>query len=149
MASLKEQYVDKGQEIIEKGQAIERAIAAKERYERRIQDATTEYNGCIDELEAIVAKLGEDPLGLLGKTQGASRPSDGAAVAGRGKNQTAILGALSGTTTGLTQAAIIESVKSSLGGGSDASITQATAKLYKDGAIRRTGIRGSFLYWPA
>jgi len=64
-------------------------------------------------------------------------------------NKTAILEALSGTTTGLMQAGIIESVKSSLGGGSDASIAQATAKLYKDGAIRRTGIRGSFLYWPA
>lgn len=149
MASLKEQYVDKGQEILEKGQAIERAIAAKERYESRIEDATTEYNACFDELEAIVAKLGEDPLGLLGKTQSASKPSDGAGGAGRGKNQQAILEALSGASKGLTQAAIIESVKSSLGGGSDASITQATGKLYKDGAIRRTGKRGSFLYRPA
>ncbi len=75
MASLKERYVDKGQEILEKGQAIERAIAAKERYESRIEDATTEYNACFDELEAIVTKLGEDPLGLLGKAQSASQPS--------------------------------------------------------------------------
>ena len=149
MASLKEKYVDKGQEIVEKGQAIERAIAAKERYERRIEDATTEYNGCIDELEAIVAKLGEDPLGLLGTTQTASKGSESSGKAGRGKNQTAILAALSGASKGLTQAAIIESVKSSLGGGSDASITQATGKLYKDGAIRRTGKRGSFLYRAA
>ena len=70
MASLKEQYVDKGQEVIEKGQAIERAIVAKERYESRIEDATTEYNACIDELEAIVGQDWRGPSRAPGEGSG-------------------------------------------------------------------------------
>lgn len=159
-AQAYKKYVEAGVRVEQLGRAIEVAQARIAEAQRRINENYDEYEEARDLLKSVVTveMAGSDPLRLLEIGQGAPaiRGKDvtsgasltgGGGRAGRGKNQQAIVEVLTQSGGGLTQAEIISRVIDRLGGGSEASITQATGKLYRDGALRRTGTRGSYQYW--
>lgn len=157
-ANLYQEYVQKGQVLADLGRQREKAIAQIRRAEETLSSIADEYEQARNTLKELVGSWEEgDPLNLLSIGQDnalerarsmiASSQGQAGTRSGRGKNQAAILRVLAESEDGLTQAAIVEKVKKELDGGSDPSIIQATGKLYKEGKIKRTGKRGSFLYW--
>jgi len=152
--NLAQEYIEKGAQVKDLGEKIDRAKAQMAKAQQAINESYDAYQAAREDLGTLVSEWGQDPLNLMSLGQGPA-VSKARAVAGtnggtggRGRNQQAIIDVLAKETTdGLTQAALVERVKALLGGGSDPSIVQATSKLYKDGDIRRTGKRGSFLYW--